>query len=277
MDQGDLSAARSSAEEAVVSAHSSGRPWQLGHALMVLGEIASRQGDSPRALALQREALAVFEKHGDTWAVAAMTRILASSEDDRSDFKRLAALASVQLYRESGDDAALASSLEYLAGRSERGRAEECVALLAAAHALRQSLGSPLPAQEREDVERYLRESREQLGEARFTAAWAHGRALGVEQVVTAVLNQDLPTLVPKAETTGRSARAPDALTRRELQVARLLAQGLSDRQIAHELNITEGTAGVHVHRILEKLRLRSRVQVTEWAHSQGLIELHTH
>jgi DNA-binding NarL/FixJ family response regulator len=52
-----------------------------------------------------------------------------------------------------------------------------------------------------------------------------------------------------------------------------LLARGYTDRQIADELTITEGTAGIHVHHILEKLGFRSRVQVAGWALAQGLIQ----
>ncbi len=49
--------------------------------------------------------------------------------------------------------------------------------------------------------------------------------------------------------------------------------KGYTDRRIADGLTITEGTAGVHVHRILEKLGLRSRVQVVDWALAHGLID----
>lgn len=56
-----------------------------------------------------------------------------------------------------------------------------------------------------------------------------------------------------------------DGLTRREREVAGLIARGYSDRQIAEALTITVGTVGVHVHRILDKLGLRSRWQVADW------------
>jgi DNA-binding CsgD family transcriptional regulator len=55
-------------------------------------------------------------------------------------------------------------------------------------------------------------------------------------------------------------------LTGREQEVARLLAAGLSNREIADVLVITEGTAEVHVKHILSKLGLRSRAQVGVWA-----------
>jgi DNA-binding CsgD family transcriptional regulator len=59
---------------------------------------------------------------------------------------------------------------------------------------------------------------------------------------------------------------ATHALTGREREVARLLAAGRSNREIADMLVITEGTVEVHVKHILSKLSLRSRAQVAAWA-----------
>jgi DNA-binding NarL/FixJ family response regulator len=55
-------------------------------------------------------------------------------------------------------------------------------------------------------------------------------------------------------------------LTGREQEVARLLAVGRSNREIADTLIISEGTVEVHVKHILSKLGLRSRSQVAAWA-----------
>lgn len=55
-------------------------------------------------------------------------------------------------------------------------------------------------------------------------------------------------------------------LTRREQEVVRLIAQGLTNRQISTELSISERTAGNHVAKILRKLGLRSRTQIASWA-----------
>jgi DNA-binding NarL/FixJ family response regulator len=61
-------------------------------------------------------------------------------------------------------------------------------------------------------------------------------------------------------------------LTRREREVALLLIQGATDKEIAGTLTITEGTAGLHVHHVLAKLGLRSRAQVANRAASIGLV-----
>ena len=57
-----------------------------------------------------------------------------------------------------------------------------------------------------------------------------------------------------------------DELTPREQEVAALVAQGLTNRQVSTELGISERTAGNHVARILKKLGLRSRTQIAGWA-----------
>jgi DNA-binding CsgD family transcriptional regulator len=61
-------------------------------------------------------------------------------------------------------------------------------------------------------------------------------------------------------------------LTPREREVAALIAQGLSNRQVAEALVITELTAETHVRNILGKLGVRSRARVAVWAAEQGLL-----
>jgi DNA-binding CsgD family transcriptional regulator len=63
------------------------------------------------------------------------------------------------------------------------------------------------------------------------------------------------------------------ALSRRERELARLLAYGLSNRQIADELVISVGTVERHVANILMKLGFRSRAQIAAWSVDHGLLE----
>jgi DNA-binding NarL/FixJ family response regulator len=64
----------------------------------------------------------------------------------------------------------------------------------------------------------------------------------------------------------------PVALTRREDEVAILVARGLTNRQVSTQLGISERTAGNHVARILRKLELRSRAQIAGWANESRLL-----
>lgn len=74
-------------------------------------------------------------------------------------------------------------------------------------------------------------------------------------------------------ELTGAAhAEKTDALTPRELDVLRLVAQGLSNQDIADRLVISERTARTHVSNILDKLRLANRTQATLYALKHGLI-----
>jgi DNA-binding NarL/FixJ family response regulator len=65
---------------------------------------------------------------------------------------------------------------------------------------------------------------------------------------------------------------SPEALTERETEVLRLLAQGQSNKQIAHGLHITEKTVKTHVSNILSKLGVQSRTQATLHAVRIGLV-----
>ncbi|WP_141579474.1 response regulator transcription factor [Actinomadura sp. WMMA1423] len=63
----------------------------------------------------------------------------------------------------------------------------------------------------------------------------------------------------------------PDVLTSRERDVARLVATGMSNAEIAHELHISVGTVKGHLAGIHARLQLRNRVEIAVWAHETGL------
>jgi DNA-binding CsgD family transcriptional regulator len=69
------------------------------------------------------------------------------------------------------------------------------------------------------------------------------------------------------------SVEAELGLTRREVEVLRLVALGRTNREVASTLFISEKTAGVHVSNILRKLDLRSRVEASAYAHRLGLLD----
>jgi DNA-binding NarL/FixJ family response regulator len=105
------------------------------------------------------------------------------------------------------------------------------------------------------------------LGAEAASACLDEGQRMGLEEAVR------YARTAPEQATTTRPAPAqlPSTagvlapLTRREQEVAALLLRGLSNRQIAEELVITERTAETHVCRILSKLGLGSRAQLASW------------
>jgi DNA-binding NarL/FixJ family response regulator len=175
----------------------------------------------------------------------------------------------VRWYWDLGDHLSLAAAFEYVAMYGEAGNPSAQVQWCAAAHALRQSPSAPAPVGELEDVQRQLAKARAELGDTTFQTLWAESCATSTERQVHAALNGGPPG-------TPRRHGRGDTLTAREREVARLLADGASDRQIAERLTITEGTAGLHVHHILAKLGLRSRVQVTHQVAADGFVDTST-
>jgi len=67
-------------------------------------------------------------------------------------------------------------------------------------------------------------------------------------------------------------AARPDALSSREIEVLRLIAQGASNREIAEALVISEGTVKNHISNILGRLGLRDRTQAALYARENGLL-----
>jgi DNA-binding NarL/FixJ family response regulator len=109
---------------------------------------------------------------------------------------------------------------------------------------------------------------RTELGDSAFADAWTAGRDMQLQTAVEFALERDRPAHQSSASATQHA----DPLTKREREVATLLVRGLTNRQIASELVISEGTARIHVEHILAKLGFRSRAQVAAWAVEHGLL-----
>jgi DNA-binding NarL/FixJ family response regulator len=98
------------------------------------------------------------------------------------------------------------------------------------------------------------------LGEGVYLRAYQSGTRLGQEEAVAFALGKDAG---PAAAPSGSAG--PKVLTRREEQIAEMLAEGLSNKEIAERLVIAQRTAESHVANILTKLGCTSRSQVAVW------------
>lgn len=116
----------------------------------------------------------------------------------------------------------------------------------------------------RQDVNGYLLRS-EPIDEfVRQIREAAAGR-MATSEKITSALAEHLRTGTLQTE-----ERSTKLLTRRELDVLACVATGLSNREIARFLNITDGTVKVHVKHLLKKLRFRSRVEAAVWGSEHG-------
>jgi non-specific serine/threonine protein kinase len=248
-------------------------------ALLDLGIAVAYQGDATRACLLLEESLQLFRALGDTRYVAIANTMLGYTVTHLGDAARAAAFIAEGLagHWEVGDRTYLTYALVVMAGvlnrRKEPARA---VRLLGAAEMLRDTLGGPLASSTLTQHARLAAALRRQLDEAEFEPAWATGRAMSLREAVAEALTAArLPAPAHLRGAAGQAESHPEPLTRREREVARLLAHGHTDRQIADALTIARSTVGTHVHHLLAKLGFHSRWQVAEWAVAHGLLEAH--
>jgi len=112
---------------------------------------------------------------------------------------------------------------------------------------------------------------RSQLGESAWEAAWSEGYDMSLDAAADYALPAKVDPIASRAPVTGPSDASTIVLTPREEEVAALVAQGLTNRQVATELVISEQTAATHVKKILKKLTLHSRSQLAAWVAEQSL------
>jgi DNA-binding NarL/FixJ family response regulator len=90
------------------------------------------------------------------------------------------------------------------------------------------------------------------------------------EQAVEYALSAGGPVVSPPVAHS--SGRGSTALTPREEEVAGLVSRGLTNRQIASELSISEHTVATHIAKILKRLGLSSRARLSTWVAERGLL-----
>jgi DNA-binding CsgD family transcriptional regulator len=134
--------------------------------------------------------------------------------------------------------------------------------LWGAAEALRDAFDVPIPLAQRADYERSLSAARVYLGERAFAASWAQGRSMTPQQALAAKGKKPTPALT----TTAPPPTYPAGLTAREVEVLRLLADGLTDIQIAEKLVLSPRTVHAHISSIYNKLGVTSRSTATRYA-----------
>lgn len=235
--------------------------WRVAINLTDLGLVMRERGEHAQAAALIEEGLEQFRELGHKHGTATAQSHLGTVAWHRRQYDRAAALftESLILRRGFGDVRGVAVCLVGLAAVACSTRQYENAArLFGAAEGLRESIGVSLPYFVRGDYDRLVVLTHRNLGDAVHTL-WGEGRTMTVDQAGDYALAN-----MPAVEQAGRPPKM--LLTRREQQVAELVAQGRTNREIAAALLITEKTAENHVQHILNKLGFRSRAQIAAWA-----------
>jgi predicted ATPase/DNA-binding CsgD family transcriptional regulator len=226
--------ARAFMEEALAIWRHRADKWGIGIALVNLGAIAAAQGDAPQA--------AEFYRDG------------------------------VGLHWETGDFEATAAGLVGLAGvAATSGLAGKAARLLGAAKALDPSY-LPAPTVIAADMAATVEAVKGALGEEAFAAAFALGRAMAGEEAV--VFAESLPTAIQAASAAlaSRRSRSDGRLSRRELEVLRLVAEGKTDGEVADVLFVARRTVTSHLTNIYNKLGVDNRAAAAVCATRNGLI-----
>jgi tetratricopeptide (TPR) repeat protein len=195
---GDYPLAKSRLEEALSISRELGDTRSIGFELSGLGEVALRQGDFARATQLLEESLELRRQLGNKWGVGVSLGTLGWVAICEGDWDRARERLheSLEVRHEIGDKGGSAWCLERLAEMSiAHGRPEKAVRLLAAAAALRISIGSVIDPADQSEYQNKLNTLRTDLGAPRFGRVWDEGHALTLEQAIAhAFEDQDAPS-----------------------------------------------------------------------------------
>jgi len=222
-------------------------------------------GDLDHAAALCEEAGELAAAHGEQWAYAYGLFAQAVVALSRGDLEaaRGYGRACLRIKRNFNDLLGIVLAVEVLAWTdAARRQWRRAATLLGAAQRIWPSVGFPMfgsryfGAPHGECAAR----TREALGDQPFETAARRGRDFSLEEAIAYALEDNGPTAAADP-----ALAAPAPLTDRELEVAKLITGGLSNREIADRLVISPRTAEGHVNRILRKLGFDSRAQIAAW------------
>ncbi|WP_433627120.1 LuxR C-terminal-related transcriptional regulator [Nocardia sp. CA-120079] len=231
--------------------------WYIS-TLSMLGWAHGLLGDAKRSIEYHEQILSITEACGESlfrsttlWG----SGIAAWQRGDRSQAEEVL-LESLRTSRHIPSPLVAALAIEALAWTADNGE-RAAILMGAAEYLLRSASGVTTFFNElshfHDECERKVRRA---LGDRGFDAAYRRGQAMGLSAAVSYALREPPSTTPRNAATT---------LTKRELEVAHLVAQGLTNKQIAAKLVLSQRTAQHHVEHILSKLGFTSRTQIAAW------------
>jgi predicted ATPase/DNA-binding SARP family transcriptional activator/DNA-binding CsgD family transcriptional regulator len=284
-EEGDLARATTLWEESLALARAVEDVFRIRVILTCLAFAELLRGENERAMALCKETLALTREHGNAGVELVPEALvnLGLAELGKGDHERARASFEEALAMSQNLEItpSIFTTLEGMA--SLAGAREEDVRmahLWGAVEAAREAAGIALSRVERTLHEPYLAAASSRLGEAAWEEALAEGRAMSLDRAAEYALSRGVadqetgPSASPVPEEPPAGEPAGE-LTRREREVAILVTGGLTNRQVAARLGISERTAANHVARILRKLGLHSRAQVATWTTENRLLAPH--
>jgi predicted ATPase/DNA-binding CsgD family transcriptional regulator len=262
-------------EESLALSQELGDKSALARCLSHMALVALRQDDAVRARELAEESMALHKEIGEEWGISWVLAIVAKVKACQGNDRASIALyeESLALARKINSKLNIAVCLEGMASvLAKQGEFVRATLLWGAAEALREAIAAPIWPVERDAYERSVTEARSRLGEWIFAATWSQGRTRPLEQILTAQEPATISTLIPVGRSSTSPATSTAGLSRREVEVLRLLTTGLTNTQIAAQLVISLTTVNTHVGSIYTKLGVNSRAAATRYAVEHHLV-----
>ena len=238
------------------------------------------QSEHRRAVELLEECAAICRLHGEQYwlgAVLAVTTMAALALGDLP-LARRSGTESLRLHRGLNDPIGAAGSVERLAWLAVAERdLPRGARLFGAADRMWHDVGAVLYSGRPwlRQRETWVSTAREVLGDAKFQAEYRRGRGIDIDDAVAYALGDGSPAAqrharIPARRTVVLSHERGTELTAREWEVAELVADGMSNKEIAAALVTSRRTAESHVENILRKLGFTTRTQVAVWVAQRG-------
>jgi len=266
LHRGEVPKACELLERAVAEHRAGGNLLGLADSLILLAAARLFMSD-PHGADAAAECLQLCDVHGATWTKSyALWAVAVHKWSSGAHGEGMTLIQeAIRLQRTVHDWTGLAYLLEVLAWCScGAGMPARAAQLLGAANAVWRLSGarvSEAPPYHAFD-EQVEEQARGEIGTEKFEAAFVEGAGLTLEQVIAYALEEKLGQQPDQR----RAERAPQTgLTRRELEIAELVAEGLTNKEIAARLTIAQRTAEGHVERVLTKFGFTSRAQIAAW------------
>jgi predicted ATPase/DNA-binding CsgD family transcriptional regulator len=277
--QGDPAIVRALLEEGLALFKEMGDKEKIADSLNVLGWVVLQQGEVAMARSLAEESRVLFREIGTRTGIAESLSLLAEVAAVQGEHVAARALyeESLAFCNQAGDNWDIAFDLEGLAGEvAALGELGWAARLWGAAEVLRATMGTPMPPVYRAAYQRAVDAARTQLGEQAFAAAWAEGRQMSPAQALATQGRETISTTIPTDQPPKPRAKSPptypNRLTAREVEVLRLVAQGMTNEQVAEQLVISPRTVDTHLTSIYSKIVVSSRSAATRYATEHHLV-----